>query len=188
MSRFVPRVAGAACALWIAIAQPASPASVSEYDVKAAYLYNFSKFVEWPQGTFSGPEEPIKVCIVGSTPLAALFKEAVKGKTANGRGFLVLELASFPQAVSCNINFISSSAADRVDELLRSVGGHPVLTVSDDEYFAVRGGIIGLTTDQHKVRFEVNMVAARRAGLKLSSQLLKVAAWVIDETSLERER
>jgi hypothetical protein len=180
MSRFV--------ALWIVIAQPASPASLSEYEIKAAYLYNFSKFVEWPQGTFSAPEAPIKVCIIGSTPLGALFKEAVKGKTANGRGFLVVELASLPQAVSCNINFIGSSEADRVDELLRRVSGHPVLTVGDDESFAVRGGIIGLTTEQHRVRFEVNMAAARRAGLKLSSQLLKVAGRVIDETNPERER
>ena len=179
MIRFVQRAA-LVCGLWIAIGRPARGAPPTEYEVKAAFLYNFAKFVEWPPGTFANPDDPIKVCIVGSSPLAAVFKEAVQGKGANGRRFVVLESASEQQTLSCNIDFVSLDT-DRLDALFRSVGGRPILTVGDDASFAAHGGMIGLTTQQNKVRFVVNMIATRRAGLKLSSQLLKVAVQVIGE-------
>src|ERR1700682_106062 len=120
----------------------------------------------------SGGADAIKFCIVGSSPLAPVFKETVQGKSANGRRFVVLESASLQQTLSCNIGFVSLDA-DRLDALFRRVGDRPILTVGDDASFAMQGGMIGLTTQQNKVRFEVNMIATRRAGLKLGSQLLK---------------
>jgi hypothetical protein len=153
----------------------------SEYDVKAALLYNFSKFVEWPARTFSGPDEPIKVCIVGSSPIGVRIREAVKGKRANGREFIVVDAATVSEALLCHIDFIAFAELQRRDEAIRSVGGRPVLTIGDATAFAERGGIIGLTREENRVRFEVNVVAARRAGLKLSSQLLKVATRIIEE-------
>jgi hypothetical protein len=176
------REAGAvACALWIAMGSPARAAPPTEYEVKAAFLYNFSKFVEWPPGTFANPDDPIKVCFVGSSPLAAVFKETVEGKSANGRRLVVLESKLMQQTLLCNVDFVGALDSNRLNELFRRVDGRPILTVGDDPSFATRGGIIGLTTQQDKVRFEVNMIATRRAGLRLSSQLLKVAVRVIGE-------
>ncbi len=175
----VRQAGAAACALWIATVPSARAAPPTEYEVKAAFLYNFSKFVEWPAGTFATPDAPIKVCFVGSSPIAAVFKDAVQGKSANGRRLVVMESASVQQTLSCHVDFVGGLDADRLDELFHRVDGRPILTVGDDPSFAPQGGIIGLTTLQNKVRFEVNMIATKRAGLKLSSQLLKVAVRVI---------
>jgi uncharacterized protein DUF4154 len=183
VQRFATRAVLAwALALLAARGAAAAPA---EYAVKAAFLYNFSKFVEWPAGAFASPADPIRICVVGENPFGGLLAEAVRDKQVNGRSFTVQETSTIAEAATCQIVFLAASEERRFDELLRQLGARPILTVGDANSIAARGGIIGLTVEDSKVHFEVNLPAARQAGLKLSSQLLKVATRLIGQ--LEQE-
>jgi hypothetical protein len=173
--------AGIACALTVGTAQVAASEGPSEYEVKAAFLFNFAKYVEWPEGAFPGPADRIVICVLGENPFGTLLEDVVKDKKANGRELAVRETRSISAAAGCHIVFIAFSEQSRLEEILRRLGDHPVLTVSDGGALADRGVILGLTLSEDRVRFEVNLIAARRAGLKLSSQLLKVAIRLIGQ-------
>jgi len=148
----------------------------SEYAVKAAFLYNFAKFVEWPEGTFSGAADPIALCVLNENPFGTLLEDAVRDKTVNGRQIAVREAKTLSAAARCHIVFLASGS---LDEHLRALVNQPILTVSDAESAVERGAIIGLKLEERRVRFEVNLVSARKARLKLSSQLLKIAVRLI---------
>jgi hypothetical protein len=165
----------------VATAQAATTDGPTQYEVTAAYLFNFSKFVEWPEGTFAGVTDPITICVLGESPLGTLLEDAVRGKHVNGREIAVRETTSIPKTAGCHIVFISSAEQGRLDEVLTNFVGRPILTVSNALSVADRGAVIGLTLQESRVRFEVNLLAASRAGLKLSSQLLKVAARLIGQ-------
>jgi hypothetical protein len=152
-----------------------------EYDVKAAFLYNFAKFVEWPASTFAGPAAPIRICVVGSNPFGGHLQAFTRGKQVNGRTIAVRTGVPIASARSCQMVFVSPSERGRTEAILAQLAGRPVLTVGDTADFADQGGIIGLSMDESHVRFQINMVAARRAKLKLSSQVLKVATQVIGQ-------
>ncbi len=173
--------AGIACALTVGTAQVAASEGPSEYEVKAAFLFNFAKYVEWPEGAFPGPADRIVICVLGENPFGTLLEDVVKDKKVNGRELAVRETRSISAAAGCHIVFIAFSEQSRLEEILRRLGDHPVLTVSDGGAVADRGVILGLTLSEDRVRFEVNLIAARRAGLKLSSQLLKVAIRLIGQ-------
>lgn len=174
----VPRawcVAAAIAACTIALGRQAAHAqrsSASEYAVKAAFLYNFAKFIEWPSGAPSGP---IKIGILGEDPFGATLDGTVKGKTANGRSLVIRRLKRTQDARSCHIVFVSRSEKGRFAEILEAVKGAPVLTVADTERFAHRGGMLNFYLEQNRVRFEVNVTAAEQARLKISSKLLRLA-------------
>jgi hypothetical protein len=153
----------------------------SEYEVKAAFLFNFTKFVEWPGTAFAADSDPITICILGENPFGNLLEDVVRDKRVNGRQMAVQQAPSVSAAAGCQIVFIASSEQGRLGEILDRLASHPVLTVSDGEMVAARGAIIGLTLDQKRVRFEVNLGAAHRAGLRLGSQLLKVAVRLIGQ-------
>jgi hypothetical protein len=150
----------------------------SEYEVKAAFLFNFAKYVEWPEGTFAGPADRIVLCVLGENPFGTLLENVVKDKKVNGRELALRETKS---TAGCHVVFIAASERERLDEILGRLADRPVLTVSDAESVADRGVILGLTLRENRVRFEVNLIAARRAGVKLSSQLLKVAVRLIGQ-------
>jgi hypothetical protein len=152
-------------------------ASASESEVKAAFLFNFAKYVEWPRRS----AETFSICLLGESRFGDVLSRTMEGKKVGDQAISVSLVHTPSQAEGCGIVFISRSEASRLDPLLAHLARRPVLTVSDIEGFADRGGIIGLKTDQKKVRFEVNLVASRLAGLKLSSQLLKVATQVIGQ-------
>jgi hypothetical protein len=161
---------------------PAAPAEApSEYEVKAAFLFNFSKFVDWPEAAFEGADDPITICVLGVNPFGNVLAESVQGKKVNRREVAVREMTSLSGAGRCHVLFIASSEQARLEEILGRLANRPILTVSDVESVVDRGAIIGLTTEEKRVRFEVNMIAARKAGLKLSSQLLKVAIRLIGQ-------
>ena len=166
------RWAAAACVLSL----PVAAAGPSEYEVKAAFLFNFSKFVEWPEKAFAGPGSPIAICVLGENPFGTLLEDAVRGKQVNGRD---LEVRDVTSAAGCHVVFVGAAESARDAEVFARLADQPVLTVSDAETAAARGAIIGLTLEENRVRFEVNLVAARKAGVKLSSQLLKVAVRLI---------
>jgi hypothetical protein len=169
-----------ACALLLAPARAHAQEGAPEYAVKAAFLYNFSKFVEWPPSAFATAADPIVICVLGENPFGPLLADAVRGKKVSGREVAVREPRSVSEAAGCHVIFIASGDR-RLDETLHELASQPVLTVSDADSAVERGAIIGLKMDERRVRFEINMIAARRAGLKLSSQLLKVAVRLIGQ-------
>ncbi len=147
-----------------------------EYAVKAAYLYNFAKFVQWPAETFTNKESPINLCIIGDNPFGQAL-DAILGKTIRDRRLTVRELP-YHQALAdkdCNILFISQSEKENLDKLLATVSYTPVLTVSDIRGFADAGGMIGLIKIGQRIRFEINVLTVQQANLEISSQLLKLA-------------
>jgi hypothetical protein len=175
------RWAGLAFALALAPSLAGASDGASEYEVKAAFLFNFAKYVEWPEGTFAGPTDRIVICVLGENPFGTLLENIVKDKRVNGRELAVRETGSVSATAGCQVVFIAATERQRVDEILRMLAAQPVLTVGDAESLADRGVILGLTLSEKRVRFEANLNAARRARLKLSSQLLKIAARLIGQ-------
>lgn len=147
----------------------------TEYQVKAAYLYNFGKFVQWPAKAPTAPGGLFAICVLGQDPFGPILDATVAGETIDGRSVVAKRISRAQDAADCRILFISSSEDDELGEILAALDKTSVLTVSDIPEFTRRGGIIHLVLDGNKVRFEVNLAVAERAGLSLSSQLLKLA-------------
>lgn len=148
-----------------------------EYLVKAAFLYSFAKFVEWPPQVFMTADTPITLCIYGTDPFGDALK-SIRGKSVKSRALMIKRAARGENLEACHILFISASEQVRLSQLIRHLNGSHVLTIGDMDRFAHAGGIINLVKVQNKVRFEINLDAAQRAGLKISSQLLKLATLV----------
>jgi len=158
---------------------PAHALSAPEYEVKAAFLYNFAKFIEWPPGTFHDENSPINLCLTdGSSFRGAL--EAIQGKTVKGRK-IAIRTAGTDGTAACQILFIPSSDMTQVGEILDSVKSRGILTVGEEKGFAQLGGIISFVLIGNKISFEINIDAAKRSGLEISSQLLKLAIIVRDK-------
>ena len=147
-------------------------AARSEYEVKAAFLYNFARFVKWPRVE---PRAPLEVCILGEDPFGPTIDDTIGRKTLRDRKLKIARLARIEEADGCHILFISSSERGRLGWILRNAKGTGALTVSEIDGFAESGGMIRLWMDGKKVRFDVNPDAARDAGLEISAQLLKIA-------------
>jgi uncharacterized protein DUF4154 len=146
----------------------------SEYEVKAAYLYNFGKFMTWP----ADPHSPsFRVCILGSDPFGDALERTVKGETLNGKPVSLKHVLA-DGVTGCEIIFIPASEQKKLPSVLNLLKKQHVLTVSDIPQFVDKGGMIGFVMDGDRVRFEVNQAIAQDAGLQMSSQLLKVAKQV----------
>ena len=146
-----------------------------EYRVKAAFLYNFAKFVEWPPLAFMSPTDPLVIGVLGKNPFGDALAAAVAGKTLGGRAFQVRELANAQQGSSCQIVFISSSERKRLKLLFGELGSSGVLTVGETDNFAAEGGIINFKIESGSVRLQINLEAARKQGLRISPKLLSLA-------------
>ena len=165
------------CALALAccFSQAAGAQVASEYDVKAAYLYNFARFVEWPeQAGASG----FGICVLGRDPFGKALDAAVRGLQVRGATVSVTRLAAAAEARACRVLFISGSEAAQLPRIIDTLAGFGVLTVSDIPMFSQRGGMIEFVSEGKRVRFEVNLASAKEAGLMLSSDLLRVARTV----------
>jgi uncharacterized protein DUF4154 len=147
----------------------------SEYFVKAGFIYNFAKLVEWPP-SLSQPGRPVAIGVLGNDSFASVLEGVVSGKNIDGRPFIVRRLKSKEiKDCTCHILFIASSESARSDEIIQMFKNSSVLTVAESPDFARRGGIINFTPEDNKVRFEVNVDAARQAMLNISSRLLSLA-------------
>lgn len=147
-----------------------------EYQVKAAFIYNFTRFINWPAETLPKQGGVIKICVVGENPFKG-FIRALEGKKTKGMGFKISEVEKFTggsELDACHIIFISKSNRAKLPAILGLLKGQSVLTISDITRFAKAGGVIGFTTKNKKVRLEVNLKAAERAKLSISSKLLKL--------------
>jgi hypothetical protein len=158
--------------------KPPSPPSPTEYEVKAAFLYNFTRFVEWPPEGLRDPGAPFVIAIVGHDPFGAALDETVAGKTAGGRPIEVRRVPRVEEARGAQIVFVSSSERSNIAAILKELDRPGILTVGDTDGFAMRGGAINFTMQARKVRFEINPAVTEQAGLKVSSQLLKLATLV----------
>ena len=149
----------------------------SEYDVKAAYLYKFTKFVEWPRGAFASAEAPFVIGVIGHDPFAGELDRLIKGNTTGARPIEVRHFtANDSEALrECQMIFVSASEQRRLSDILAAVQGRPVLLVGESEGFASAGGMLGFALREKRVGIEVNSAAAREARLKISSQLLNIA-------------
>lgn len=165
--------AGMAWAFICAACLNAQEANPTEYQVKAAYLYNFGKFIEWPSATSAG--DLFSVCVLGEDPFGATLDRTVAGENINGKKAVVRRFAKLQDAARCHILFISSTEDSQLGAILAALDGTSVLTVSDIPQFTQRGGMIQFVMEANKVRFEVNLTTVERDGLTMSSQLLKVA-------------
>jgi hypothetical protein len=163
-------VAGAAAA-------PASPrrSVETEYDVKAVFLLNFTRFIEWPAQGPAENDKPFVIGILGVDPFGHRLDEAVRGETVNGRPFVVKRLREIEDASGCDAVFVSRSEAEHVRDIVKQLDGQAVLTVSDIPDFAENGGIVGLVRDHNKIRLHINVEASKAANLTISSKLLRPA-------------
>jgi len=158
---------------------PASAAVSLEYEVKAAFLYNFAKFVTWPEDAFAAGDAPFVFCIIGTDPFGESLEKVLAGRQAGGRK-IVVRRGPDPESLGrCHIMFIGESEDTHVARHLRQASAQPVLTVGETQAFERAGGMIRLVVTEKRVRFEINAKAAEEARLKLSSQLLKLARRVI---------
>jgi hypothetical protein len=152
----------------------------TEYRVKAVYIYNFGKFVQWPAGTaLEGAENGFPICVLGPDPFGSTLDEIVKGESIEGQPLVTRRIDRVESTDGCRILFISAMPKERLIMTLQTLQSKPVLTVSDMPDFCNRGGMIQFVMQADKVRFEVNLPPAEKAGLTLSSQLLKVATSVL---------
>ena len=152
----------------------AQTAKAPEYSLKAAYLFNFTQFIEWPSNRFASTEAPIVIGVLGDDPFGAALDQAVKGKIVGARSLEIRRLKQTNDVRGCHILFVCGSEAKRVAEILAASDKQGILTVSDLDRFAEQGGTINFYTENNKVRFKINLSAAERAGAKISSQLLRL--------------
>ena len=152
-----------------------------EYSVKAAYLYNFTHFIEWPSNSFAAPDARIVIGVLGEDPFGEVLDQAVKGKTVCGRAFEVRRSQQLGELRGCQVLFVCASETRRLPEILETVKKTGQVTISDLDRFAEQGGVISFYMDNNRVRFKINLTAAERAGIKISSRLLRLGT-IIRET------
>jgi hypothetical protein len=153
----------------------------TEAQVKAAYLYNFGKFVRWQT---PGPGDTFDICVLGKDPFHGALDSTVAGERIDGKSIVARDIAT-AESSRCQILFISTSEEARLKPVLAAARRTNTLTVSDIPEFTERGGMIGLVNVGGKIRFEVNVSAVNDAGINVSSQLLKVAVKVIGTNSVQ---
>lgn len=170
--------------LGLASSAPAQQA-VKRDELKAAFVFQFANYVQWPESSFKDAESPIVIGIVGNDAMVKTLTTSVRGKTVGARGINVVDVSTKEAAESCHILFTQYSDErdeKRVDEYLSYTRTKPILTVSDDDNFTEEGGIIRLFEKDNKLRFEINVDEAERSGLTISSKLLGLAQIVRDKT------
>jgi len=165
--------------LVLALTLPAAAAAqkAAEYDVKAAFLYNFTKFVDWPPEAFPDPSS-LRICVLGDDPFGGSL-QAVTGEQVGGHKLIVTRTESLARPAGCQVLYISRSEREHLPQILAAVKDSPVLTVADTDGAAERGAIINFVLEGSKVRFEINTDSADRAKLKISSKLLQLAKRIV---------
>ena len=166
----------------LAILAPETPAQrPTDYDIKAAFLYNFAKFVDWPANAFESPQSPLIIGVFGPDPFGPTLDRTIRNKTVQDRPLIVRRIQSPERLRECHILFLDASKLDSLQEIIKQIESAPVLTVSEVDGFCFNGGMINFVLEQNRVRFEINPNAATKARLKISSRLLRLARIVADQ-------
>jgi YfiR/HmsC-like len=174
LARVTNRLGGLPC--WVLlglvmIPEIMSGQSVDEYEVKAAFLFNFTKFVEWPKND----SDAFNICILGDDPFGPNLDELVKGKVANGKKLQIRRLKDAPEAKQCQIVYVRGEEKNKASQVIDAVQKMPVLTVGERSAFGKMGGIVYLTMMDDHVGVGINAAAAESSGLKISAKLLSLA-------------
>lgn len=164
----------AAACLAAASPRPAR-AQDGEYALKAAFLFNFTKFVEWPPDAFSGPRAPLHLCVVGEDPFGRQLDGAVAGEAVNGHPLVVRRTRPGDDLEHCHLLFVSGSEKRRFEEILTPLKGKGVFTVGEEDGFLEAGGILRFVLVGNKVRFQINRAEVERSPLRVSSKLMRLA-------------
>jgi len=174
--RFLLGVAGAVLA---GMTLQAEPDPALEHRVKAAFLYNFARFVDWPTNAFADADAPFVIGVFGDESMAQALEQTVKGKSIGNRAIQTRRIPDPTRINPCQILFIAQSKTQQVARVLAMVGRAPVLLVGESPGFVAAGGAIGFASDEGRVRFEANTAMAEHTGLKISSKLLRLATSVV---------
>ena len=177
-SRRPRRMILAIAGLLFAVSSVLAEQKPNEYQVEAAYLYNFGRFVEWPTKLAATKSDAFTICVLGEDPFGRVLDATFAGATIENKNVVARRISNPDESADCQILFFSSSEASRLSKIIESLNKTAVLTVSDMPQFSKRGGMIQFVLEGNRVRFEVNLVATQKAGLTLSSELLKVATAV----------
>lgn len=159
---------------------PGIAAANSESQVKAAFLFNFARYVEWPEAAFNGATAAIRLCLLSDAGFKQVLSETVSGRSVGRRPVSVETIGSLEAASGCHLLFVDASVPAEAAAVAGRLGELAVFTISDQGGFAAAGGIANFILVDQKIRFEINPSAARRAGLKISSSLLRLAKLVGD--------
>ena|ERR1700722_2882780 len=147
----------------------------SEYQIKAAFIFNFARFVEWPSSAMGDAKSPMIIGVLGENPFHDVLEKTLRGKDIDYHPLVVKEFRSASEATNCHLLFISTSEKARLPQILKGLKGSSVLTVGEMDHFTESGGMINFVIEGTKVRFQINNEAATSAGLKISSKLLALA-------------
>jgi hypothetical protein len=173
------RVAGRTARLVVAASLVCAPGagaqSSAEYDVKAAYLYNFAKFIEWPAEAFPSADTPFAICVLGPDPFGRALDDIVEGERIHGRPLVVRRLTGWDGAELCHILFVSASVQEDFEQLLGGQTFRRTLTVGDVPRFLTAGGHISFFLEGSSVRFVIHRTNVARTDLQISSRLMRVA-------------
>jgi hypothetical protein len=151
-------------------------AQPTEYQIKAAFIYNFARFVEWPAQAFADTNSPMIIGVLGENVFGDSLEQAINGKAIKGHPLQFKAFNSAEEATRCQVLFISTSEKNHLSKILARLQGTSVLTVSETDNFINDGGMINLVIVNDKVRFQINNDAAKKAGVIISSKLLRLAA------------
>jgi hypothetical protein len=149
-----------------------------EYQVKAAYLYNFAKFVEWPAQTFTNDESPLVIGVFGQNPFGGALEAIARNHQINGRAIVIKPVSTAADAAGVNLMFLGATEDKQAAGILAALKDTNILTVGESEKFMAAGGMIGFVPVDDKIRFEINTSVTEHHGLRISAQLLKLATSV----------
>ena len=162
----------------------ADPQRLSESQIKAGFVFNFTRFVDWPASAFGTPASPFLVCVVGAAPLAGLLVETAVGKAVGGRILTIKSMKPTEDLRTCQVLYLGATEERQTARILEGVKGSSVLTVSDIPRFAPAGGMIGFFIQENKVKLEINLEAATHEGLRVSSKLIAISRLVSRNSAL----
>lgn len=171
------RAIALALMLGLSVGGNAATKAPGEYEVKAAFLYNFIAFTEWPEATFENTTSPIVIGVLGKDPFGSALDKIMNGERVKDRSLIVWHITRLEDANRCQILFISASESGQTNDIIRQLRTQPVLTVSDIPGFAEAGGMVGFTTAD-TVKLVINQEALRTAHLSLSAKILRLARLV----------
>ena len=172
---YAPRVVAVLFCLFLAF-RILGQEPAQEYQIKAAFLFNFAKFVEWPRDAFPQHNSPIVIGVLGQNVFGHYLEDTIRDKTVQNRPFVIKEFNSAEEVDHCHILFVSASMKDNLPAIMDKLHNASILTVSDTDQFIKAGGMINFVIEDNKIRFQINDEAAKKAGLNISSKLLSLAA------------
>jgi hypothetical protein len=164
--------------VWLGFATPAvaaEPAPSAEYQLKAVFLFNFAQFVEWPAHAFRDAKAPLVIGILGVDPFGPFLDQLVRGEKVGDRPLIVRRFRRTDDITECHILFVSRSEAATIGQVIAHLNGRSLLTVSDADTFTRQGGIVRFVTENGKIRLRINVEAAKRCELTISSKILRPA-------------